>query len=248
MCGDPLKSLSAIPVCAGCLDVAPGELPEHSCAQCRTPFLSGRHLDGNGLCRLCRAGVTRFNAAYSCGEYAGNLRALVHLFKYGKVRSLAAPLGRVMSRGFPRDQVFDALVPMPLDWRRRLERGFNQSALLARELSSATSIPVLPALRKARHTATQAGLTRSQRRHNVHHAFAVRKAGETAGKRILLIDDVFTTGATANEAAAALRSAGARHVSVYTLARADRLAAPFGAWLNADFEPGLHPPFAGEAE
>ncbi len=135
---------------------------------------------------------------------------------------LARPFGRMMARAYPRDQRFDALVPVPAHWRRRLARGFDQSVLLARELSRHTGIPVLPALRRTRHTAAQAGLTSRQRRDNIRGCFELRDPAAIRGLRLLLIDDVLTTGATANAAADVLRRGGAAWVGVFTLARADR--------------------------
>ncbi|MBI4891080.1 MAG: ComF family protein [Acidobacteria bacterium] len=198
--------------------------PEHFCIQCRTAFLNPRPLNEAGLCRLCAAGVTNFEGAYSCGGYDGAMRDLIHLYKYRRVRPLAAHFGKLMARAYPRDQVVDALVPVPMHWRKRLRRGFDQTRALARELSRRTGIPVLRALKKKRHTEAQAGLSRAKRRMNVTGVFQARASVEVRGLHVLLIDDVFTTGATINAAAAALKRAGAARVSVLTLARADRLS------------------------
>jgi ComF family protein len=111
---------------------------------------------------------------------------------------------------------------MPLHWRKRLERGFNQSELLAKVLSKRTGIPVVNALRRRKSTTPQAGLTRAQRRTNVAGAFEADQRERIDGRHVLLIDDVLTTGATASACAAVLKRAGARRVTVLTLARADR--------------------------
>jgi ComF family protein len=126
----------------------------------------------------------------------------------------------------PRDQTFDVVAPVPLHWRRRWQRGFNQSELLARAVARRYGLPVLDVLRRKRATPTQAGLSNARRRSNVAGAFTVR--GAVSGRRILLVDDVMTTGATAAACAAALKRAGARHVAVLALARVDRrgVAAP----------------------
>jgi competence protein ComFC len=168
---------------------------------------------------LCRAGLRGFDAAYSFGAYEGVLRQLIHLYKYAKVQPLARPLCALLARALPRDEAFDAVVPVPLHWRRRLQRGFNQAYLLARGLSRATGIPVLSALGRVRSTATQAGLSNRSRRQNVTRAFRSRNL---SGKRILLIDDVMTTGATGAACALALKQAGARRVVLLTVARVDR--------------------------
>jgi ComF family protein len=114
---------------------------------------------------------------------------------------------------------------MPLHWRKRWQRGFNQSALLAREIGRRTHTPVENALRRVRNTVAQAGLTSAKRRLNVSGAFQAKKraaADAINGRRVLLIDDVMTTGATAASCARALQRAGARQVTLLTLARADR--------------------------
>jgi ComF family protein len=166
--------------------------------------------------------VRGFDAAYSFGFYEGELRELVHLFKYGRVQTLAKPLGRLLALALPREESFDVIVPMPLHWRKRWQRGFNQSALLAHEMSRRTHIPVKNALRRVRFTATQAGLTNAKRRQNVSGAFRAKRERALDGQRVLLVDDVMTTGATAASCARALKIAGARQVTLLTLARADR--------------------------
>jgi ComF family protein len=165
-----------------------------------------------------------FDAAYSFGAYEGRLRELIHLFKYSRVRPLARPLGSYLASAIPRDQSFDVVVPVPLHWRRLWERGFNQSDLLARAVARRYGAPVVRALRRRRATATQAGLTNARRRANVAGAFAVKRARAVSGRRVLLVDDVMTTGATASACAGALKRAGSRYVAVLALARVDRRA------------------------
>jgi ComF family protein len=168
---------------------------------------------------LCRAGLRGFDAAYSFGPYEGVLRQLIHLFKYAKMRTLERPLSALLVRALARDEAFDAIVPVPLHWRRRFQRGFNQADLLARGVARATGIPIVRALRRIRSTSTQAGLSNRTRRQNVTSAFRSRNV---AGKRILLIDDVMTTGATGAACALALKQAGAGRVALLTVARVDR--------------------------
>jgi ComF family protein len=209
-------------VCAGCLAPPPVFVAEHFCELCRTPFLNAHPLDENGLCALCRRGITAFRAAYTYGAYEERLRTLIHLFKYSGMRPLAKPLSTWLARALPRDSAFDALVPVPLHWWKFLRRGFNQSALLAAGVSRITGLPVWRALSRVRATKQQATVTRGRRRANVRGAFRVRLPDRVAGRRLVLIDDVLTTGATVNEAATALRRAGAASVAVLTLARVDR--------------------------
>jgi len=179
-------------------------------------------LDEEGRCALCRRGVRGFDAAYSFGFYQAELRQLIHLFKYSRVRTLAGPLGKLLAIALPREQAFDVIIPMPLYWRKRWQRGFNQSELLAREIGRRTHLPVKNALRRVRNTTAQAGLTSAKRRLNVSGAFRAKKSSAIDGRRVLLIDDVMTTGATAASCARALQRAGARQVTLLTLARADR--------------------------
>lgn len=209
-------------MCARCLNTPEALTADYYCSSCRTPFLTSHPLDEEGRCGLCRRGFNGFDAAYTFGSYEGALRELIHLFKYGGIVTLAEPLGKMMASVLPRDERFDFIVPMPLYWWRRWRRGYNQSRLLANILSKRTGLPVLEAAQRRRGTAPQAGLSNSGRRRNVAGAFSARKTLALGGRRILLVDDVFTTGATASACAAALKRGGATHVSVLALARTDR--------------------------
>jgi ComF family protein len=180
-----------------------------------------------------------FDNAYSYGSYEGVLRRLIQLFKYERIDTLAAPLGRFLLNGLPRDLRFDCLVPVPLHWRRKWSRGFNQAELLARVLGRHTALPVLAkTLQRRRSTQAQAGLSDAERRANTEGAFTVpdKRRPDLSGKHVLLIDDVLTTGATLSAASRALRRAGARRVTVLTVARADRRS----QWSLLDHE-GLSP-------
>lgn len=222
ICGEPLHEVSRIPVCGRCLKQPEPLIAEFYCATCHTPFLNRAPLDETGRCALCRLGLNGFDNVFSYGSYEGPLRKLIHLFKFGGVQPLAGPLGRFLTQALPREQSFDAIVPMPLHWRRRWQRGFNQSDLLAREIARRWSVPVRKVVRRAKATIPQAGLTSAQRRRNVQGAFAVKGKTRLDGMRVLLVDDVLTTGATAGACARALKRAGAAHVALLTLARRDR--------------------------
>jgi ComF family protein len=209
-------------VCAPCLAVPAPLAAGYYCVSCRTPFQNHFPLDEEGRCGLCRTGTRGFDAAYCFGLYEGTLRELVHLFKYGRMKPLAKALAAHLAGALPRDKRFDVVVPMPLHWRREWQRGFNQSALLARATARRCGIPMVNAVRRTRATATQAGLSNARRRENVAGAFRVRKTALVEGRRILLIDDVMTTGATASACALALKRAGAKSVTLLALARVDR--------------------------
>jgi ComF family protein len=150
------------------------------------------------------------------------LRELVHLLKYGRVSTLANPLGEMLLEAYPRDQQIDVIVPMPMHWTRRWKRGFNQASLLAKVVGRRTGIPVSAAVRRKRSAPPQAGLSSSERRKNVSGGFSPAPGSSLRGKRVLLVDDVLTTGATASACAKTLKRAGAAHVSVLALARTDR--------------------------
>lgn len=190
---------------------------------CRTPFLNAFPLDAEGRCPLCRAGLRGFDAAYCFGSYEGTLRELIHLYKYGRIQTLSQPLADLLAAALPLDERFDAVTAVPLYWRKQWQRGFNQSELLARAMARRRGIAVVRALRRTRSTRTQAGLSNSERRKNVAAAFRSLRSGQTlAGQRILLIDDVMTTGSTAAACARALKQAGAVRVVLATVARVDR--------------------------
>lgn len=223
VCGSALREFSRIPVCSKCLTEPQPLVAEFFCSDCRTPFLNEAPLDEQGRCTLCRLGLQGFDAVYTYGSYEGPLRDLVHLFKFDGMRPLAATFGDLLTRALPREESFDAIVPMPLHWLRRWQRGFNQSSLLATEISRRWNTPVADVVRRSKSTISQAGLTSSKRRLNVRGAFKVR--GRLDGAHILLVDDVLTTGATASACARALKRAGAARVTLLALARTDRRAA-----------------------
>jgi ComF family protein len=219
VCESPLTDFRSVPVCASCLNAPEPMVAEFACRECQTPFLNEYPLLPDGVCAACRLGMVEYRYLYCFGSYDGALARLIHLFKYQGMKPLAEPLGRLLVRALPRHQEFDLIVPVPLHWWKQWRRGFNQSAELARVLSRHSGIPWRNALRRRRATEVQAGLTRSERRRNVAGAFAV---DSVTGKKILLVDDVITTGSTVAAISRVLRRAGAAQVSVIALARVDR--------------------------
>jgi ComF family protein len=161
-----------------------------------------------------------FDGAWSYGFYEGALRKLIHVYKYQGVETLARPLADFLVAALPDDQPIDWIVPVPMHWWRKWKRGYNQSDLLAQELSRRTGIPVVNALRRVRRTPPQAGLSNHERRLNLRAAFSVTRSPRA--RHVLLIDDVLTTGATASACGSVLKKAGAAGVNVLTLARVDR--------------------------
>ena len=233
VCEQPLTNFSRIPVCPACLALPKPLQAEFFCRACRTPFVDDYPLDEHDLCTVCREGLANFDAAYSFGSYEGSLQQLIHLFKYAKVESLAEPLGRFLLQALPLEANFDLIIAMPMHWRKRWERGFNQAELLAKPVARRYGLRLANHLRRARYTKSQAGLTESARRENLRGSFRVDRPEQIKGKRILLIDDVFTTGTTLRAAAAVLKAEGASHVAALTLARVDRAISTRTALKNA---------------
>jgi len=245
VCETPLTNVSRVPVCPACLALPKPLEAEFFCRACRTPFTDDYPLDEHDLCMVCREGLANFDSAYSFGSYEGSLQQLIHLFKYAKVESLAEPLSRFLLQALPLDGNFDIVIAMPMHWRKRWERGFNQAELLAAPVARRYGLTLADHLRRTRYTQSQAGLTEADRRANLRGSFRVKRPEGIAGKRILLIDDVFTTGSTLRAAAEVLKEAGAAHVAALTLARVDRaissrsaLKSAAAAWGN---QPSIQP-------
>jgi ComF family protein len=194
------------------------------CAACGTPFV----FDGGegALCGACIAARPLYGRARAVMRYDDGARALLLGFKHADRTDRAPALARWMARaGDALLADADLLVPVPLHRWRLLQRRFNQSALLAQELGRLTGKPVsTQILRRKRNTAPQGTLTRAQREDNVTGAFQLREgqAARVAGKRLLLVDDVLTTGATVTACARVLLRAGASSVDVLTVAHVIR--------------------------
>ena len=162
-----------------------------------------------------------FDQALSVGYFEGALREAIHQFKYRPCRSLGRPLGHWMAENIRMVPGIDLVIPVPLHTGRLKQRGFNQALLLAHRTSETHSIPLsYDNLFRLRPTRPQVELTGEERIKNVKGAFALRQPGELADKNVVLIDDVFTTGATMNECARVLKRAGAARVTALTLSRA----------------------------
>ncbi|HXW06338.1 MAG TPA: ComF family protein [Vicinamibacterales bacterium] len=217
-CGAPLEAPAASPVCGPCwAAIVPFAGP--LCARCGVPLPSWRVISvAESVCARCRRAPS-VAAAAAIGAYEGALRAIVHALKYGGRRSLAPRLGALMrASGEAVLLGADAAVPVPLHRRRHRERGFNQAA----DLAACLGVPVLHALRRVRATPSQLGFRAAGRRANVRGAFALARRAEVAGLRLVVVDDVCTTGATLEACVAVLRDAGASEIRVITAARAVR--------------------------
>jgi len=181
-------------------------------------------VDEVGPCLRCRRAPPPFVSAHAAFVHTGPLARAIHRFKYERHSELAIPLARALATVAAPwlvrlSQSSPTLVPIPLHRGRLLRRGYDQAALLTRELARATRLPVqTDLLHRMRATRRQVGLTEAERTENLHRAFAVR--GPVPPGPLVLVDDVLTTGATATAASAAVHEAGARRVYVLTLARA----------------------------
>jgi ComF family protein len=212
------------PFCAACWAGLP-LLPDPGCRICGRAFAG---LPAGLLCDACRRAPPPVECARAVAAYRDGMRAAIHALKYRGRTAVAPPLaallaergGRLLGAGDGDGPPVDALVPMPLHPARLAERGFNQAEVLAGPCAAAWGRPLLSgALLRTRATRPQTELDAGERRANVAGAFAVRRPAAVAGRRLLLVDDVLTTGATAWAAARALRDGGAASVAVLVLAR-----------------------------
>lgn len=181
-----------------------------------------RQIDpGSGGCR-CETGTPGLQMVYSLGSYAEEMEALIEGFKYRRKRKLGLFLSEVLSERLLELEELpsaDFVVPVPLHRSKRRQRGFNQSEVIAGRLSERLEMQLGCGLViRRKKTRTQTGLSREERRENVRNAFEFRGKGDLRGRRVLLVDDVLTTGATMSECARTLRSAGAEQVWGVTLA------------------------------
>lgn len=192
------------------------------CARCGLPFEID--LGANAICGVCARDAPLYERARAAVRYDDASRTLVLAFKHGDKLQLAPALGRFMRRaGGELLSSCDVIAPVPLHWTRLFARRYNQAAVLAHALAAGGGPPVeADLLHRRRATPSQGRSGRAERRRNVRGAFALKVGRNVAGRRVLLVDDVLTTGATVTECARVLLDSGAKAVDVLTLARTVR--------------------------
>lgn len=223
---DALKNLVFPPVCVSCKKVGSllcddcyGRiqwLSEPLCPQC------GRIVaDSPSICYVCRKRPLPLSKIRAATQFVDPIPQIIHNMKYNGYHALAEPLADLMVKAWPQWQFdIDLVLPVPLHPDRQKKRGYNQSALLTKHMCRQLLLPYdLEAISRTRHTSPQVGLNAIDRLANVRGAFRA-DAAKVAGKNILLIDDVCTTGATMAATAEALLMVGAKTVSGYSTARA----------------------------
>jgi ComF family protein len=217
-CRVPIAAAAGL--CAKCWTQA-GFIERPYCERLGTPFSAD--YGGELISPAALASPPAYARARAAARYSDVVRDLIHMMKYGDRMDLVHALGRWMARaGSELLSDTDALVPVPLHWRRLWQRRFNQSSALAYAISKLSKVPVMDeVLLRARATQPQFGLPRERRAENVQGAFKVppEKRIEIKGKKLVLIDDVLTTGATADACTKILLRAGALRVDVLVLAR-----------------------------
>jgi ComF family protein len=220
-CGTVLEEHCLLPFCPPCT-AGIHFICSPLCPRCGVPYPITEGEDH--LCGECLTNTRPYAIARAVGRYEGTLLTAIHLFKYQGKIGIGKVLGKIMADFAGRQwdmKVFSTVMPVPLHRKRLRERGFNQAVILAREIAKRFSLPLdFMTLRRQVFTAPQVGLGRKDRLANVRGAFVVQKPQKVAGRRILLVDDVTTTGSTLEECASALMHEEAEAVAVLTLARA----------------------------
>jgi len=213
------------PLCNRCGLPVGGIAPSQSAgARALAPLHSAQPAGKRWICQQCRTAPSQLDVVRAYAVHSGPLRTAIHEFKYNGLRSLATILGELMGQGWvgraADGRGIDSIVPVPLHATRQRQRGFNQAALLGRELGAYLQRPVVEdVLVRSKPTPPQVGLGPEERRANVNGAFGCA-SDSLRGTCVLLVDDVYTTGSTLEAACSALIGTGVQSVWGYTLARA----------------------------
>ena len=230
LCEALLTRADRLPVCGACLESF-RKIPEETCTRCGQPWPEGGDVDGDeSLCRECRERGFAFDAARSFGVYDGGLARAIVLMKFERIEPLGAWFAKRLAeaaRRLPPQFAPDLIVPVPLHRTRQRERGFNQVDLFGRPLAKKLGLPYRPVLLKRERPRPEKHLLHFEERWEaVRGAFVIREGGRVDNLRILLLDDVMTSGATLDACSRALLEAGAKSVAGLTIARAVRQVIP----------------------
>ena len=220
-CGGVLSERREHPFCPDC-HAGIRFITAPLCPVCGIPYPVEESPDH--VCGDCLLKKGHIGSARSLGVHESVLLDAIHAFKYGGNLTLGERLGRLMAQhDYPafRIQDYSLILPVPLHPRKLRQRGFNQSVVLAREISRRHGVAMdFRTLRRVVDTASQTGLKKEERRSNIRKAFSITGPERIRGQNILLVDDVYTTGSTLGECARTLLKAGAEAVGALTLARA----------------------------
>lgn len=237
LCRGPLSVSTEVGVCESCLDRI-GQIGTERCDRCGRPIdrarrrreagnrtrfgigriaglITGRNERESVLCRQCETWPPLIDYGRGYGVYQGYLRSCIHALKYRGELVIARGLGELMAWLVAVDPGFAGVkmvVPVPLHPRRLRERGYNQALELAKAVGGALGLPVVEAVRRTRETAPQSSLSWRERRENTRGAFEVSFPERVRGRSVLIVDDVYTTGATASAVALTLKQAGSPRV------------------------------------
>jgi len=226
VCAEPLEPLNRTFICQSCWNEVKWLKPPY-CPKCSKPLSSSviSQEFPSFVCLDCQRNHFYFKKVFVPVLYEGVMKEAIHFFKYQGKMGVLRGMKRVMEIYFAHNHLpfslFDLVVPIPLHRTRLRERGFNQAELLARIVAEHFSIALVKnSLKRVKLTRSQTDLSETERRKNVKGAFQARDKMIFRDKEILLVDDVYTTGATVGEAARVLKKAGAKDIYVFTLARA----------------------------
>jgi ComF family protein len=239
ICARMLDTGDRLPLCQDCVAVLRQSLPRPVCAKCGRPVVPAavEAAVSSRLCHVCRREVYDFDLARSFGAYTPAMARAILLLKYGEMTPLGGWFAGLLAQVVEEERVAlqaDAVVPVPLHAVRLRERGYNQADLIARPLARMLGLPFRSYLLvRTRPRPDKLRLTRRERWETVRGAYAAREGAQVDKLRVLLVDDVFTTGATLDACSRALRKAGAAQVLGLTVARA---ASPVMPPVAADLD------------
>ncbi len=223
-CDNILKEFVSKGLCRDCWNTIPSIQPP-MCVLCGIPFQE--NLTKESLphrCSDCIENPPAYDSVRSYGAYRGKLKDGIHSFKYDGNKAAGKELGKLLYITFSRYTKFggvDFITFAPLHHKRKKERGFDQASILGKELSDRTGLSFKRFLRRIKNTKPQTELTKAQRKKNVRGAFSPVNKRKLEGRDLLIVDDVYTTGATLRECSKELKEAGAEKILVLTVARVE---------------------------